>query len=176
MGIKTLKEEAKSLRGLCAFFPMIIILFFIGLMSTSCESRDPETEQKLEGTWKADIVEMEDGVMIMVTMIEKYSLSNHEYSAEISYFMHTNYATVTYSGKWEASKSSIMIDIDKESIKFYFNTNITDRSERKEFKEEMLAELKKNGYCEIVPINSSITDRFETEDEDGEKLTYYRIN
>ncbi|MDE6048181.1 MAG: hypothetical protein K2G09_00610 [Paramuribaculum sp.] len=159
----------------------ILVLFavILGFTVTGCVSSDPETEQQLAGTWETSFTESEDGVQIVASSTETYSLEGHEYSCVLRYAfgypIFEHFVTVTYSGNWKASKKTIEVDIDKNSIDFSFNKSITDKSDREEFKQEMLLELKKSGYSEESPILTSITDKFETEDEDGERLVYTRV-
>lgn len=152
----------------------------VALAFTGCsESSDPETEQALEGTWMTEYTDSEEGIKVVGHMYETYSLPDHTYESEIVYEfgspINERFCTVTYSGKWKASKDAIYQDIDENSIEFKFNRSIFDREDCEEFENEMLSELKKEGYSEGVRIVSPITDTFEAKDDEGSRYTYIRI-
>lgn len=146
---------------------------------TGCVSSDPKTEQQLAGTWQTTLNDSEDGIEMVAISTDTYSLEEHKFECvikfSIGYPIFGDLATMTYSGKWKASKETIVVDVDKNSIEFSFNNGYTDKREREEFKNEILSEFKKSGYSEEYPILSPITDTFETEDEDGERLVYTRL-
>lgn len=158
----------------------LIVMTFIAIATTSCQSSDPETEKAIAGTWRYSYSEKEDGITMTAYVTESYSLDDHRFEAELvltfCYPINEKLCTVTYSGEWEASKKELTTYIDENSVEFSFNKSITDRSDREGFKSEMLRELKKQGFCEVTPFESAITDSFETIDEDGERITYHRVN
>lgn len=156
---------------------MLIVTMTVAL--TGCESSDPETEQKLEGTWRYSLSDSEDGVSMSVTAMEEYVVKDHTFSSTIKFYVgypiNSNIATVSYSGKWHATKKEIINEIDKKSINFSFNKTFMDKSDRKEFKDELLMELRKNGYQDGVRIKSPIGDSFRAVDDDGEEYMYERV-
>lgn len=157
---------------------MLIVTMTVAL--TGCESSDPETEQKLEGTWTYSSTEEEDGVKMTITAVERYSLSDHRFEATIMFDLgfpiNEWMAKIKYSGEWSASKDAIMNKVDKGSITFDFNKSLLDSSDRRELKNNILDELKKNDYVEGVRILSPIGDTFDVVDDDGEKVTYIRLS
>lgn len=114
-----------------------------------------------------------------ITAREEYVVKDHTFSATMSFYVgypiNSTIATVSYSGKWHASKKEIFNEIDERSMNFSFNKSLMDKSDRKEFKDEMLKELRKNGYQEGVRIKSDIGDSFRAIDDDGEEYLYERI-
>ena len=93
----------------------------------------------------------------------------------VGYPINSTIATVSYSGKWHATKKEIINDVDEKSINFSFNKTFMDKNDRKEFKDELLMELRKNGYQEGVRIKSPIGDSFRAVDDDGEEYIYERV-
>ena len=136
----------------------ICICFILGLLCISlpsCSGRDMETERKLEGVWSASEVMTEFGTNIKFSIIETYSLRDHCFSTQIYYSIGLiQYAGITYEGKWRASKKTISQTIDKNSVKFLFNTNLLDKSDCDEFREDVLKELKKDGYQSVSLLKS----------------------
>lgn len=161
---------------------LMVVMMLVAVLTVipGCGTSDAETEKKLEGTWTYSTTEVENGIKMTMTAIEKYSLPDHRFEAtmtlEVGYPVNETMATIKYSGKWSASKEGIVNKVDKSSITFEFNKSLVDRSDRQDFKEEMLAELKMNEYEERVRIVSPIGDTFEAVDDEGEKYTYVRLS
>ena len=156
---------------------MLIVTMAVAL--TGCQSNDPETEQKLEGTWRYSFSEYEDGVSMSITAMEEYVVKDHTFKSTLTFYVgypiNSNIATVSYNGKWHATKEEIINEIDRKSINFTFNKSIMDKNDRKEFKDELLIELRKNGYREGVRIKSPIGDSFLAVADDEERYTYERV-
>ncbi len=160
-------------------FILTLLIVVMAINLSACENSDAETEQNLEGSWQYTYSETEDGVHMTVTATESYSLEDHRFNSyiifHIGYPINADIATVTYEGKWYATKKEIVNDIEKGSVNFSFNKRLLDKSDREEFKDEILRELKKNDYQEGVRIKSPITDSFIAEDNEGEEYHYTRI-
>lgn len=163
---------------------LITALMVFAAALTGCTDTvksDPATEEKLVGSWECSETEYEDGIAVTTTSRETYSLDDHRFEAKLTlrfgYPINARIATVTYSGKWRASKEVLVCDIDKNSIKFSGNMNILDRSDLKELRQEMESELKKNDYREAIEFISLInSDSFTAKDDDGEIYKYRRID
>ncbi|MDE6380351.1 MAG: T9SS type A sorting domain-containing protein [Muribaculaceae bacterium] len=157
-----------------------MILVAVLICIPGCGMSDPETEKKLEGTWTYSTTEVEDCIEMTMTAIEKYSLSDHRFETtltlEVGHPVNETMATIKYRGEWYATKESIVNEVDKGSVTFKFNKDLLDSSDRREIKDEILDELKKNDYVEGVRIVSPIGDTFEAVDDDGEEYTYTRLN
>ena len=156
---------------------MLIVTMTVAL--TGCQSNDPGTEQKLEGTWTYSYSDSEDGVSMSITAMEEYVVKDHTFKSTLTFYVgypiNSTIATVSYNGKWHATKKEIINEIEKKSINFSFNKSIMDKNDRKEFKDELLMELRKNGYREGVRIKSPIGDSFRAVDDDGEEYMYERV-
>ena len=162
-------------------FRKLVALAVVALAFTGCsESSDPATEQALEGTWMTEYTETEDGIKVIGYIYDTYSLSDHTFETkatfEFGYPINERFGTVTYSGTWKASKKAIHQKIDKDSFEFNFNRSLFDREDCEEFENEMLSELKKEGYSLGYIITSPITDTFEAKDDEGIRYSYTRIN
>lgn len=159
----------------------LITLTFVAIALSSCgSSSDPETEKAIAGTWKISYTESEDGMSVIASATESYSLEDHRFNAEIKYSfgypINERLCTITYSGEWKASKKELTTYIDEKTVEFSFNKSLLDRSDREEFESEMLAELKKQSFTEVMPFKSEIGDTFDIIDEDGEIVTYHRVD
>lgn len=154
----------------------------LALLTANCGgsvASDPETEAKLNGTWQWEYSEYEDGVELKSKCIETYSLPDHSCRAECNITMtspfYMDVATVSWTGTWKASKEQVECKIDKESISFNFNDEF-DSSDRREFEDDFLSELKKVDYKEGMRFTSEITDKFTAvDDEDDTTYTFYRL-
>ena len=154
----------------------------LALLTANCGgsvASDPETEAKLNGTWQCEFSEYEDGIELKTKGIETYSLPDHSYRAEYNITMtsplYMEVATVSWTGTWKASKNQLEGKIDKESISFSFN-DLFDSSDRREFEEDFLSDMKKDNYTEGMRFTSDITDKFTAKDDgDDIIITYYRL-
>ncbi|MBD5258524.1 MAG: hypothetical protein HDS52_07565 [Barnesiella sp.] len=154
---------------------LMVSLAFTGCSNSAPREHDAETEAKLIGKWEWSATQMEDGELGAFHTTE-------EYCEDMTYSFVTKCKsdgiwlfTVTGSGTWSASKDFITVEYDKKSIEFKVNTSFFDQSDRKELEENFVEELRKEDYIDNTPINSEITDSFESEDEEFGAITYYRI-
>lgn len=140
---------------------------------------DPETEKAIEGTWECSQTEYEDGISMTFTFRETYSLPDHRSSTTatiyVGYPVNERMLTMTYSGEWRASKDVLANHVDEKSVDLSWNRNLLDASDVREMEDEMLSELKKNGYRESLELLTPITDTFEARDDDGERYRYKRV-
>lgn len=169
MNLKTTLSLKTAAHLLCAMMVMLV--------TTGCVMSDKETEAKLNGMWRTTETEYEDGVLTTISTTETFNAEDHTFTAEITCSSEGfRFVTVSYEGSWKASTDEIEYEIDEKSLSFKFNKSLTSKSERAEFKQSMLDELKDTGYKEGMRIISDITDTFEAEDDEGTKFTYYRID
>lgn len=82
--------------------------------------------------------------------------------------------TATYSGTWSADKQTLYKKMDKNSVKFSFNSSVYSRSDELEAKREILEGFEESGYEESTRIMTPVTDTFEIEDDEGSRITYTR--
>lgn len=165
-------------------FTIMPLIALAAMLLAACGSSgklpagDPAIEQQLDGTWTATHkqTEYEDGEKIVAEVTETvtFDSSTKEMSGKITieytYPFDMKLCTVSYTGKWSADAESLTEIYDKGKLGFKFHTGLLDKSDKEEFKKEMMSDLESKEVTEIRSITSDRLVVFDGEDE----ITYYR--
>lgn len=158
---------------------LALIVAVTSLTLSGCNPKsDPETEQKIEGSWETYMyeTETEDGVTMRFKVTENvtYQLPSHRMHGTVNMRMVSpmsiNFLTMSFEGTWCADKQSLTENYDKKSIKFEFHTDLIDREDKEEMKRDMMSEFESKAASEIRMLDSDMMMLWDGEDE----ITYKR--
>ncbi len=164
---------------------LTVVAIMLAVVCVSCDAMpDSETEKKIEGTWECVQMEDEDGVNMKFSEVTTFYYSDDADDNRFECTIRLNtmspvkmsLGTVTYSGTWYASKSKLIQEIDKGSVKVSLNKMI-DKSDRQQMRLELLRDLHNEDYTEGGAIISISDNEFTLRDEiENDIYEYRRIN
>lgn len=135
-----------------------ILFILVTILFASCSS-DSKTEKKLVGEWESEGSERIEGFEFKYTTTLCFS-DDKTFRVEeycVSPDIPELYYSVRYEGTWKATSEEIFTTIDEKSIEFTCSDEF-DKSEREEFENDILSELKKSGFetsNEIITLNQT---------------------
>lgn len=159
----------------------VIVIGAIGYAIFASRSviSDKETEEMLEGSWQnISYQSNDDGSQLIMTTDVTYE-SDHSFDVVMTVDMKLDESamhllTISYSGKWKASKDKLLEDVNKDMINYIPSPDI-DESEFAKIKDEFEKELEEDTKY-IFEIRSISKDSFTIYDEEGESFEFFRTN